>query len=155
MFIKVEPTDFFMYSVKLIYNLETPDSEDQTVRDYLIENELDPKVTSTGDFEGRNSEMMYFGGCYLGKHLQQIGAIQTRAIEEDILAMEIEKHLTAAQEDPLTTLTEHRKEAIAQLVQEFHRDSSFKTNDEGEMVIALDADEVVQAAKRVVGEGVK
>ena len=35
MIIKVEPADFFMYTVVLIANLENPDPEDQDIRDYL------------------------------------------------------------------------------------------------------------------------
>ncbi|SVC86720.1 uncharacterized protein METZ01_LOCUS339574, partial [marine metagenome] len=50
--IKVEPADFFMYTVVLIANLENPDPEDQDIRDYLDANELEPKYRNTGDFEG-------------------------------------------------------------------------------------------------------
>ena len=62
MIIKVEPAEMFMYRVILISNLETPDPEDQEIRDYLEANELEPKYRSEGDFEGRHSESMQFGG---------------------------------------------------------------------------------------------
>ena len=32
-----------MYQVKLIFDLEEPNSEDQQVRDYMTEHELEPK----------------------------------------------------------------------------------------------------------------
>ncbi len=80
MIIKVEPADFFMYTVVLIANLESPDPEDQDIRDYLDANELEPKYRSEGDFEGRRSESMQFGGCYLGKHTGEINLIQQRYI---------------------------------------------------------------------------
>ena len=101
MFIKVEPTDFFMYSVKLIYDLENPNSEDPLVREYLVENELEPKHQGTVEFEGSQCEMMYFGGCYLGKHLQRIGEIQRNAVEQEILTEEIERHLASMTTIPL------------------------------------------------------
>ena len=53
MFIKVEPTDLFMYRVTLIYDLENPGSEDQRVRDYLAEHGLAPKHQGLGEHEGR------------------------------------------------------------------------------------------------------
>ena len=56
MIIKVEPADFFMYSVVMISNLETPDPEDREIHDYLESQELEPRYQSEGDFEGRHSE---------------------------------------------------------------------------------------------------
>ena len=150
--IKVEPTDFFMYSVKLIYDLESPDSEDQQIRDYLIEHELEPKYQGTGDYESRHSEIMYFGGCYLGKHLQRIGEIQRHAVEGEILAEEIERHLKSAIDSPLPVAGKGREGTVAHLVQEFRKDSSFQTNENGELCISLDENEVVTAARRFVND---
>jgi hypothetical protein len=78
MFIRVEPADFFMYRVILIFDLERPDSEDQDVRDYLTETELEAKYQSKGELDERQCEFLQFGGCYLGKHLDSIGRIQRR-----------------------------------------------------------------------------
>ena len=149
MLIKVEPTDFFMYRVSLIYDLENPDSEDQQVRDYLVENELEPKYQGTGDHEGRKSEMMLFGGCYLGKHLARIGEIQRSAVEIEVLTEEIERHLEAASKGALALPKERRPETVAQLVDQFHQESSFQTNENGELIAVLNGDAVVDAARRV------
>ena len=54
-----------MYTVKLIFDLEKPDSEDQEVRDYLDQRELEPRYLSTADLDGRQCQIMQFGGCYL------------------------------------------------------------------------------------------
>ena len=153
MFIKVEPAGFFMYTVKLIYDLEKPDSEDQQVRDYLVENELEPKYQGTGEYEGSNCELMQFGGCYLGKHLQIIGAIQRRAVETEILTEEIQKHLNSAFSKGLTVEDGQREEVVARLVEEFHQNSIFQTNDIGELVVSLDQKEVVESARRVLRPG--
>ncbi|MCS5655209.1 MAG: hypothetical protein NZ810_04675, partial [Dehalococcoidia bacterium] len=98
MIIKVEPADLFMYTVVLIANLANPDPEDQDIRDYLDANELEPKYRSEGDFEGRHSESMQFGGCYLGKHTGEINLIQQRYIEAEIIVHEINRHLGESDE---------------------------------------------------------
>ena len=152
MFIKVEPAGFFMYTVQLIYDLEKPDPEDQQVRDYLIENELEPKYQGTGEFEGSNCESMQFGGCYLGKHLQKIGGIQRRAVETEILTEEIQKHLTSTISNELSAEDGQREEVVLRLVQEFHQDSVFQTNEIGELAAFLDEDKVVEAARRLIAE---
>ena len=149
MFINVEPTDFFMYRVKLIYNLDNPDSEDQEVRDYLAEQELKPKVQSTGEFEGNQSELMVFGGCYLGRHLNQIGQIQRLAVETELLTEEIQRHLSSSTQADLELKEEERQEAVAELVQTFHQESSFQTNEKGELEAVLDKQAVVEAARQL------
>ena len=149
MFIKVEPADFFMYRVNLIFDTENPDSEDQEVRDYLVQNELEPKYRGASEYEGRQCEMMLFGSCYLGRHLQSIGQIQRHAVEVEILTGEIERHLSSAWEAPLPESEELRQETLALLVQEFHQESSFQTNEDGELCVALDENAVVEAAQRI------
>jgi hypothetical protein len=151
-FIKVEPKEFFMYSVTLVYDLESPNTEDQEVKDYLAEHELEPKYQGTGEYEGRQSEVMYFGGCYLGRHLQRIGEIQRRAVEAEIIEAEIEHHLAAASNNRVTIPDGCRKETVAKLVQEFHNESSFQTNEDGELYVSLEEDAVVEAARRVLAE---
>ena len=148
MFINVEPTDFFMYRVKLIYNLDNPDSEDREVRDYLAEHELIPKVQNRGEFEGNQSELMVFGGCYLGRHLNEIGQIQRRAVETELLTEEIQRHLSSSSQGDLG-LKEERQEAVAELVQTFHQESSFQTNEKGELEAVLDKQAVVEAARQL------
>ncbi len=149
MFIKVEPADFFMYRVNLIFDTETPDSEDQEVRDYLVQNELEPKYRNTGEYEGRQCELMLFGGCYLGRHLQSIGQIQRNAVEVEVLTAEIERHLQSVEGAPRPDAEELGQEAMARLVQEFHHESSFQTNEKGEIYAALDEASVVDAVQRL------
>ena len=97
MFIKVEPAEFFMYRVILVFDLESPNSEDQEARDYMTEWELEPKYQWTGDFEGSNSEIMQFGGCYLGRHLGKISEIQRSHVEREIVTAEIAQVLDDAE----------------------------------------------------------
>ena len=154
MFIKVEPAGFFMYTVQLVFDPERPDSEDLEVRDYLAKHELEPRHKWTAELEGQQCEWMQFGGCYLGKHLQNIGQIQRRAVEVELLTAEIENHLTSssAAAASLSLTKEQRQAAIAALAQEFHQDSSFQTNENGELTAVLDSNQVREAARRWLGE---
>ena len=151
MFVQVEPADFFMYTVKLIFDLEKPDSEDQEARDYLDERELEPRYLSTADLDGRQCQIMQFGGCYLGRHLDHLGQIQRRAVEVEVLTDEIRNHLTSEGDSPEQTVD---KALMAALVAEFHEDSAFQAAENGELVAVLDADIVKAAAsKHMAAEG--
>ncbi len=149
MIIKVEPADFFMYTVVLIANLEDPDPEDQEIRDYLDTNELEPKYRSEGDFEGRRSESMQFGGCYLGKHTGEINLIQQLYIEKEIVAHEINRHLSES-DQPVEIPEERREGALAELLESFHTDDAFKEMDDGKFQVALDGDAVREAARSLL-----
>ncbi len=148
MFIRVEPADFFMYKVILIFDLERPDSEDQQVRDYLTENELEAKYQSTGELDERQCEFLQFGGCYLGRHLDSIGRIQRSAVEIELLTEEIETHLNAAAQ-PLELSSEQRSEAVATLAKDFQQEESFQTDENGNLVAVLDGDAVREAARKL------
>ncbi len=148
MFINVEPAEFFMYRVKLIFDLEQPNSEDQQVRDYMTEHELEPKYLHTQELEGSQCEIMQFGGCYLGRHLDRIGQIQRTAVEVELLTAEIEGHLNGSTAEELLLPEEQLQDTIATLVQDFHQDSSFETAENGDLKAVLDGEAVRAAARR-------
>ena len=138
-----------MYRVIMIFDLENADSEDQVVRDYLAEHELEPRYQSTGDYEGRHCEMMQFGGCYLGRHLEGIGQIQRSAVEVELLTAEIEGHLSDSSVEAVPLTEDQRQATIAELVGEFQQESSFQTGESGELVAVLDGDAVREAARQL------
>ena len=150
MYVQVEPAEFFMYRVKLIFDLESPDSEDQEVRDYLEERELEPRYLSTADLDGHQCEIMQFGGCYLGQHLDHLAQIQRRAVEVELLTAEIQGLLDAGGQ-PLQPKA--NETLVAALVEEFHQESSFKTAENGELVAVLDGDAVRAAARQHTAVG--
>jgi muconolactone delta-isomerase len=149
-FLKVEPAGFFMYTVRLTFDLDRPDTEDQQVRDYLTEHELQPRHQWTGDFEGSQGEFMQFGSCYLGQHLQSIGQIVRRVVEVELLTEQIEQHLNSLSAEEIVLSEEQRRAAITALVGEFHQDSVFQANENGELIAVLDGSQVQQAARRVL-----
>ena len=145
MFIKIEPAEFFMYRVIMIFDLDKPDPEDQEARGYIEEHELKPKYQRIGDFEGSNSEFVQFGGCYLGKHLERISQIQRGYVEGEILTEEIERLL----QEPAYAVTfpeDRRRDAIRELVKVFHQDLSFQTAGNGELKAVLGGAAVREAA---------
>jgi hypothetical protein len=145
MFIKAEPAEFFMYRVIMIFGLDNPNSENQDARDYMAKNELEPKYQRVGDFEGSNSEFMQFGGCYLGKHLNNIAAIQRTHVEVELLTAEIDRLLQEPGQG--VTLPEGRREAaVKELVASFHQDSSFQTAENGDLEAVLDGAAIREAA---------
>ena len=150
MFIKVEPVDFSMYRVILIFDLESQDSEDQQVRDYLAEHDLEPRYQSTGELDDRKCEFLQFGGCYLGRHLESIGQIQRSAVEVELLTAEIEVHLNASTGEAFHLPEEQRQETIAELVRKFQQETSFQTGENGELIAVLDSDGVREAARQLV-----
>ncbi len=158
MYIKVEPAGFFMHTVKIIFDLDCPNQEDGPVREYLAEHELEPRYRWDDDLEGNRCEVLQFGGCYLGNHLQGIGQIQRNAVEVELLTAEISRHLDsvldgqAVLQAPLPDhLTEERRQAaICALVSEFQQESAFQPNEQGELTAVLEEAEVRAAVRRVL-----
>ena len=154
MYITVEPAGLMMHTVKLVFDPADPAAEDQQVRDYLSEHELEPRYhwfAEIDGLEGRECEIMQFGGCYLGRNLQNIGLIQRRVVEEELLAAEIERHMAAGNLAGLVDAPEpQRQNAIAALVEEFRVEESFGMNDDNELKATLDLAALQDAAARAL-----
>jgi hypothetical protein len=157
--IKIEPKAFFMYAVFLAFSTEHPDPEDEAIKAYINAHELIPKAQGTDKFEDQEFEVMYFGGCYLGKHLDVISDMQRQAVEHQLLTVDIERILQA------TTAPETRRVAdqtpepqmkalIATLVQEFHQDTSFGANKTGYLRVTLEPTVIEQRFLELVGNSV-
>ena len=138
-----------MYRVILIFDMESPDSEDQEVRDYLEEHELEPRYQSTGELDQRQCEFLQFGGCYLGRHVDSIGQIQRKAVEVELLTAAIGGHLADAIAEDAGLTEQQRQAAVAELVPEFHEESSFQTAENGELIAVLDGEAVRAAAHQL------
>ena len=148
-----------MYSVFLAFSKEHPDLEDEAIKAYLDAHELIPKAQGTDWFEDQEFEVMYFGGCYLGTHLDVIRDMQRQAVERQLLTVEIERILQA------TTAPETRRVAkktpepqmkalAANLAQEFHQDTSFGANEAGYLKVVLEPAVIEQRFLALVGRGV-
>ena len=150
MFISVEPAEFFMYRVKLIFDLESPNPEDAEAREYLEEHELEPRWLFDDELEGHKCQVMQFGGCYLGKHLDQLGLIQRRAVETEVLIEEIQGHLNGLEVDGENLSPDAVESTALSLTHQFHTESSFQTGENGDLVAVLDAELVLAAARDLI-----
>ena len=156
---RVEPKDFFMYTVFLAFKQEHPDREDEAVKAYLAEHELIAKGQGKNTLEDQEYDVMYFGGCYLGKHLKVIGDMQRDAVEQDMLATEIERILQESTAPATRNAADQtqglqRKEVIANLVQEFHQESSFGSDEEGYLKVTLEPAVIQRKFVELAGERV-
>jgi hypothetical protein len=157
--IKIEPKAFFMYAVFLAFSKEHPHPEDEAIKAYLDAHALLPKVQGTDTLEDQEWDIMYFGGCYLGKHLDVIRDMQRQAVEHQLLTVDIERILQE------TTTPETRRVAdqtpepqmqglIANLAQEFHQDASFGANEAGYLQVTPNPAVIEQRFLALVGKSV-
>ena len=146
-----------MSAVFLAFSTEHPDPEDEAIKAYLNAHELIPKAQGTDKLEDQDFEVMYFGGCYLGTHLDVISDMQRQAVEHQLLTVDIARILQA------TTAPETRRVAdqmpapqmqglIATLVQEFHQDTSFGANEEGYLQVTLEPTVIQRKFLELVGK---
>ena len=157
--IKIEPKEFFMYAVFLAFSKEHPDPEDAAIKAYLDAHELIPKAQGTDRFEDQEFDVMYFGGCYLGKHLEVISDMQRQAVEHQLLTVEIERILQETTAPETRRVAEKTPEPqmqalVANLAQEFHQDTSFGVNEAGYLKVTLEPAVIEQRFLALVGRGV-
>lgn len=149
MFIKVEPAGFFMHTVKLIFDLDNPDSEDIEVRDYLAKHELEPRYRWDDKLEDDKAEVIQFGGCYLGNHLQDIGQIQRKAVEVELLIEALTPYVEEVLKEVESGQVSDGKCITDQLVKIFHDESYFGSNESGELTVSLPVDVVLRSARSI------
>ena len=149
MFIKIEPAGFFMHTVKLIFDLDNPDSEDIEVRDYLATHELEPRYRWDDKLDDDKAEVIQFGGCYLGNHLQGIGQIQRKAVEVELLIEALTPYVEEVLKEVESGLVSDGKFITDQLVKIFHDESYFGSNESGELTVSLPVDVVLRSARSI------
>jgi hypothetical protein len=143
MIIRVEPKDFFMSTVLLIFDRGQPDPEDEEVQRYLAERGLEPKRTFDSALQERECIVWQFGGCYLGRHLDAIADIQKKYLEAEMLADELPRLLKADAEGAVREAIDHLpdirfQELLDTLVKEFHQESSFGPDTGGNVKVVLE-----------------
>ena len=147
-----------MYSVSLAFSADHPDPEDDAVKSHLAEYQLEPKRQWKENWDGQDYNVMSFGGCYLGRHLEAIGEMQRVAVEREMLGAEIGRILnhpehTSAQETADRTPPTLLKELIAGLIDEFHHESSFDSDVQGYLKVTLDSVAVQQKFVELAASG--
>ncbi|CAI7998541.1 hypothetical protein GBAR_LOCUS2467 [Geodia barretti] len=101
--------------------------------------------------EGRECEIMQFGGCYLGRNLQNIGVIQRRVVEDELLGAEIDRHIADGSLTALASANhEERQDTVTALIEEFRVEESFGQDDSGELRATIDTAALQDAMARVL-----
>ena len=150
MYLKVEPKDWNMYSVMFYFDKTRPNSEDDEVRRYLSDNGLEPRRVGEDRLEERKFEVLQVGGCYLGNHMQEISAIQRRAMERDLLLDAIPRLLADGPDDAASQRFEAlpstmREKALDSLAKQFDVEQSFVVDEQGQIEVVVDASTVQHA----------
>ena len=158
MILRVEPREFFMSTVYLIFNREQPEPEDDEIRRYLAAHQLEPRRSFDETYQERPCQVWQFGGCYLGRHLDSIADIQRRHLEAEILTQEIPRLLTdgadpAAQQIMAALPAERFQQLVGRLVEEFRRESSFGADEQGYLTVTLEPAVVRQRFQELVAGG--
>ena len=138
-----------MHTVKLIFDLDNPDSEDIEVRDYLAKHELEPRYRWDDKLEDDKAEVIQFGCCYLGNHLQGIGQIQRKAVEVELLIEALTPYVEEVLKEVESGQVSDGKFITDQLVKIFHDESYFGSNESGELTVSLPVDVVLRSARSI------
>lgn len=144
MIIRVEPKEFFMATVYLIFDKQQAEPEDTEVKAYLAERQLEPKREFENTYQERDCLVWQFGGCYLGQHLEAVADIQKTHIEAEMLAQEIMRLLHESSDGEVQQVTEalpkaQLQELVNALVKELHQESAFESDEEGHVKVTLES----------------
>ncbi|MBO54517.1 MAG: hypothetical protein CL886_02545 [Dehalococcoidia bacterium] len=151
MFLKVEPAGFFMYTVQLMFDCDDPTSEDAEVKRYLLEKQLEPRSEWEETIEGHFYQLMQFGGCYLGNHLQQIGNLQREAVESELISEAVSLFLDGVSCDLTDGNQQTRSGIEKQLICKFNTENRFSINQAGELAADIPTGELLAAYREILG----
>ena len=147
MIIRVEPKDWSMVSVRLMFDDASPDPEDEAVRAYLGERRLEPRRLEAMSSGGRDLQVMTFGGCYLSRpHVQAIVDIQQGFVKREMLSAKIDEALLGLADagEP------KRRQIVSQMADMYAEDDAcFAVSEGGQAEVTLDEDEVRRSYARL------
>jgi len=140
-----------MYTVQLMFDCAFPTSEDAQVKSYLVEKQLEPRVEWEETIEGRNYQLMQFGGCYLGNHLQEIGNLQRSAVETELISELVSQFLDGIYSDDNESNQNTRAVIEKHLIGKFHTENYFSINEVGELSANIPTEELLIAFREIRG----
>ena len=85
----------------------------------------------------------------MGRHLGAIGEMQRKTVERELVTAQVERLVRREPQEEMLSITAGMAELDLQglvdgLVEEFHQDSSFGLDDQGQLMLTLE-DSVVEA----------
>ena len=142
MWMEFTPKDWLMMRVGLIFCAGDPDPEDPWVRSYLDAQQLVPRHRVQEERNGIPCEVLYFGQCYLGRHLHALQNLYRKGLERSILLEKLRELRRAASDHPMgwpVDLDDHTFETfLPALAEALHERVSFVTDSEGYLTVTLE-----------------
>ncbi|HXH10846.1 MAG TPA: hypothetical protein VNP04_13925 [Alphaproteobacteria bacterium] len=154
MWMEFTPKDWFMMRVELVFRDGDPDPEDAWIRAYLDEHQLEPRYRAKEERHGISCEVLYFGQCYLGHHLQTIQGLYQKGIERSFLLEKLRElrqnpNGTSPVQWPTTLDVAELERVFTVLAEALHEQVTFGTDAEGNLTVALDPDLVGREVSRL------
>ena len=156
MIIRVEPKDWSMYSVLMYFDAQSPDAEDEAIKEYLSDHNLVAKKKKKQQLEDREFDIMSFGGCYLGRrHMNAVAEIQKGVVERELLVDKIPELLNDGPNPDASRraseLDENELQNVLDILIEKHQEqSSFGQDNEGFLQVTLNAAVVQESFLEIV-----
>ena len=147
MIIRIEPKDWNMHTVLMFFKREEPHPEDADIRRYLEERHLEPRRRYDTELEGEKFEVLTYGGCYLGRHMNALADIQRGVVEREILADAIPALLADGADAEVVALTAAKSDAemtaiVEALTDALHTPANFGIDASGELQTTVSAEDV-------------
>ena len=160
MIIRIEPKDWNMHSVIMFFKQEEPHPEDADIRRYLEDRRLEPRRQYTTELEGEKFEVLTYGGCYLGRHMNALADIQRAVVERELLAEAIPELLSDGPDVQAAALAATKTDVeltsiIDALTDALHTPDNFGIDANGELQTTVSAEDVqAQFLKIIPDSGV-
>ena len=150
MIVETEPNGLTMMRFKLYFNQQRADPEDPWVLDYLREHDLAARRELAEEHEGIPYKVLYFGQCYLGRHVPPLRELYQRGIEYTVLAQHVGNCLPQAEDADMRAFAESSSEAeiaemAATLAARLHEKAQFAETGEHTLGVAIAVDEIREA----------
>lgn len=123
------------------------------MRSYLHAQQLVPRYQVKEERNGIPCEVLYFGQCYLGRHLQAAQALYRRGLERSLLVeklRELQRPQGGGSVFGLMELDDQAFEAILPaLAEALHERARFGTDNDGYLSLTLDPASVTSELMRL------
>jgi hypothetical protein len=153
MWMEFTPREWFMVRVGLIFRDGDPDPEDPWVRGYLQEHQLEPRYRGKEERHGISCDVLYFGQCYLGRHLQSLERLYQRGLERSLLVEKLRELRRPGDEAqigwPVGVDEKECEPLLPSLAEALHEHVSFGTDSEGFLTLTLDPSLVARELARL------
>ena len=147
MIIRIEPKDWNMHTVLMFFKQEEPHPEDADVRRYLEERHLEPRRQYDTELAGEKFEVLTYGGCYLGRHMNALADIQRAVVEKELLVEAIPELLASGPDAKASSLAATKSASdmtaiVEALTETLHTPENFGIDSNGELQTTVSAEDV-------------